>query len=497
MKRPKPRIFQGFRDIFSADLLVKQRVLDTIRKVYERYGFIPLETPAVEFVDCLGKFLPESSTPQGGIFSFRNPDAKGADADNENGWLAMRYDLTAPLARVVAQYQDLQKPFRRYQVGPVWRHEKPGPGRFREFYQFDFDCVGTSSMAADTEACCIICEALEAIGFKRSEYLIKVNNRKILQGILEICGLKDCTNLQEDSTSLIVLRAIDKLDRLGWDGVHDLLGNGRKDASGDFTIGAHLAQDKIDLIHSYLTIARDNRENVCNELEKLVVSSKIGMEGVQELQKIDQLLNALGYGVDRVVFDPTIVRGMSYYTGPVFEGVLTTQVQDENGQTYEFGSVFGGGRYDGLIERFTGQKVAATGASIGVDRLLAAMKILGKAENRSATSDVLVTVMDKKRMADYLKIAQLIRNAGFNAEVFMGNGGIGQQMKYADKLGIPIALIAGSNEFERGEYQLKDLQLGMELSKDVADRETWKKERPAQQSVPQNQLIEKLKEMLK
>ena len=178
-------------------------------------------------------------------------------------------------------------------------------------------------------------------------------------------------------------------------------------------------------------------------------------------------------------------------------GVLTTQVQDENGQTYEFGSVFGGGRYDGLIERFTGQKVAATGASIGVDRLLAAMKILGKAENRSATSDVLVTVMDKKRMADYLKIAQLIRNAGFNAEVFMGNGGIGQQMKYADKLGIPIALIAGSNEFERGEYQLKDLQLGMELSKDVADRETWKKERPAQQSVPQNQLIEKLKEMLK
>lgn len=496
MKRPKPRIFQGFRDIFSNDLLVKQQMLDTIRKIYEKYGFIPLETPALEFVDCLGKFLPESSTPQGGIFSFRNPDLKGTEPDNENTWLALRYDLTAPLARVVAQYQDLQKPFRRYQVGTVWRHEKPGPGRFREFYQFDFDCIGTSSMAADTESCCIICDALEALGFSKGEYLIKVNNRKILQGILEVCGIPDCKNLIEDSPSLTVLRAIDKLDRLGWNGVKELLGKGRKDSSGDFTPGAELSEDKIAIIGQYLEIPRTNRKAVCQALAELVKDSVIGMEGVKELEEINELLTSLGYLEDRVIFDPTIVRGMSYYTGPVVEGVLTTQVQDENGQTHEFGSVFGGGRYDGLIERFTGQKVAATGASIGVDRLLAAMKILGKVNARSATSDVLVTVMDKKRIADYLKIAQTIRQAGLKAEVFMGKGGIGQQMKYADKLGIPIALVAGSDEFDRGEYQLKDLQLGMELAKDVTDRETWRKERPAQQSIPQDQLISKLKEML-
>lgn len=497
MKPPQPRIFQGLRDIFAADILARQKMIDIVRGVYERYGFVPLETPAIEYVDALGKFLPESAAPEGGIFAFRNPDLKGAETDNPNLWLALRYDLTAPLARVVAQYKDLQRPFRRYQVGAVWRHEKPGPGRFREFYQFDFDSVGTSSMAADAEVCSVICEALQALGFSPGQYVIKVNDRKVLQGILEVAGLAASDIGAENSPALVVLRAIDKFDRIGLEGVCELLGKGRKDASGDFTPGAQLSPAQVETIEEYLSTRAPKRREVCDRLGDLVKDSKVGLEGVEELRSIDELLTALGYGEDQVEFDPTVVRGMSYYTGPVFEGILTQKIVDESGEVREFGSVFGGGRYDNLVERFTGQKVPATGASIGVDRLLEAIKAMGKAASRSATAEVLVTVMDKKRMADYLRIAQDIRKAGMSAEVFLGKGGIGQQLKYADKVGIPIALIAGDDEFARGEYQLKDLNLGMALSKDIADRRQWREERPAQQSVPRGELVSRLKDLLK
>ncbi len=496
VKKPKPRIFSGFRDVFSEDILLRQRMIDTIRRVYEKYGYLPLETPAIEYVDILGKFLPESTTPQGGVFSFRNPDlSEKAQPDDPNTWLALRYDLTAPLARVFAQYVDIQRPFRRYQVGPVWRYEKPGPGRFREFYQFDFDSVGTSSMAADAEICCVICDALAALGFSEGEYMVKVNNRKIMQGVLEVCGLADL-EISESSQAMTVLRAIDKMDRLGLPGVIQLLGKGRRDESGDFTEGAHLENEQIAKIEQYLGSRAESRDEVCRGLFELVKDSEVGRKGVAELQEIDSFLSALGYNGKQVEFDPTIVRGLSYYTGPVFEGVLTKEIKDESGQVKQIGSVFGGGRYDDLVKRFTGQEVPATGASIGVDRLLEAMRSTDNSSCRKSTADVLVTVMDKKCMADYFKLAQEIREAGINAELYLGNGNIGKQMKYADKQEIPLAIIIGSDEFEKKEAQVKDLNLGRKLSEEILDREEWREENPAQQSISRSELISKLREML-
>lgn len=497
MTRPKPRCFRGFRDRFSSDLLLKQRMIDTVRSVYESYGFIPLETPALEFVDVLGKFLPESTTPDGGIFSLRNPDiALGGDELDPDHWLALRYDLTAPLARVVAQYQDLARPFRRYQIGTVWRLEKPGPGRFREFTQFDFDSVGVSSLAADAEACAIMCEALLALGFAPEDFVIRVNDRKVMQGVLDVCGIGDADISNDVSVGSAVLRAIDKLDRLGVEGVTKLLGAGRQDESGDFTDGAGLASDQIDKIERYLNAQADTREGTCERLMELVGDSPIGREGVEELLTMHTHLNAMGHDDSVVAFDPTVIRGLSYYTGPVFEGILTKEIKDEDGQTRQFGSIFGGGRYDDLVQRFTGQKVPATGASAGVDRMLEAVKLL-EPTPPSCTARVIVTMMDRRNhTADYVRIGQEIRKAGINVEVFLGNGNIGKQLKYADRVGIDLAVIAGGDEFERGEVQVKDLALGRALSAGVETREEWRAERPAQQAVPADRLIATLEKIL-
>lgn len=494
MTKPTPRCFRGFRDVFAQDVLLKQEMIETVRAVYQRYGFVPLETPAVEFVDVLGKFLPESQTPEGGIFSFRNPDIGRLSEREADLWLALRYDLTAPLARVVAQYKELQRPFRRYQIGTVWRYEKPGPGRFREFTQFDFDSVGVPSVAADAESCCVISDVLEALGFSRGEYVVKVNNRKIMQGVLEACGLTDLDITREDSQAAAVLRAIDKLDRLGFDGVRGLLGEGRADESGDFTEGAQLNGAQIEKVEGYLQAKGQNREDVIDRLSDLIAGSEVGKEGLAELGKVDEYLKALGYGEERVVFDPTIIRGLSYYTGPVFEGVLTKQITDEDGRVRQFGSVFGGGRYDTLVERFTGQKVPATGASVGVDRLLEAVKLL-RQDAPTTTAQVLVTVFDRDRLSDYFRISRRIREAGLNVELYLGTGGIGKQLKYADKMGIPLAIIAGEDEFSRGEYQIKDLRLGKKLAEEIEDREEWRQQ-PAQFPVSANEIEVRLAEML-
>ncbi|MCH7879745.1 MAG: histidine--tRNA ligase, partial [candidate division Zixibacteria bacterium] len=406
-------------------------------------------------------------------------------------------DLAEPLARAFAGSQDLPRPFRRYQVGQVWRFEKPGPGRFREFYQFDFDTVGSASMAADAESCALACDALEALGFRRGEYIIRVNNRKALQGTLESAGLGE-SDISDDSSQVsIALRAIDKLDRIGIDGVNQLLDAGRKDESGDFTAGAGLDKAQIDMLGKYLQAKDSNRSDVCDKLEALAGKSKTGAEGVAELREIDRHLAALGYQADRVEFDPTIVRGLGYYTGPVFEGVITKQLTDKKGVTRDFGSVFGGGRYDTLVQRFTGQAVPATGASIGIDRLLEAAKLLQTSKARNSTSDVLVTVMDTERIDDYLKLTQQIRSAGINAEMYLGSRNLGKQLQYADRCEIPLAIIAGSEEFESGQYQIKDLELGRQLAAEISDHEQWRKGRPSQQPVMAGELIAKLKELLK
>lgn len=501
--RPEPRLVKGFRDLFAQDASLKREMIDTVRAVYERYGYMPLETPALEYVDVLGKFLPESATPAGGIFSFRNPDFAEGQGDAEK-WLSLRYDLTAPLARVAAQYQqDLPKPFRRYQVGSVYRYEKPGPGRFREFMQFDFDAVGVPSVLADAEVCAVICDAFSALGFERGEYSVRVNDRKILTGVLESCGFANTTSGQQSGTQaepddrgLVVLRAIDKLDRLAIKGVSELLGNGRKDESGDFTAGAGLSAKQIDVVIGYLQAGANttSRAAVLANLDKLVGTTPTGAAGISELRQINEALTTLGYDDTMVAFDPTIVRGLAYYTGPVFEGVITKQITDGEGQKRQFGSVYGGGRYDDLVERFTGVKVPATGASIGVDRMLEAMKLI-RGPRPQATAKVLVLVIDPPRMNWYLQTTQKLRRAGIPTEMYLGEGGFKAQLKYADKLGIPLAVVAGGNELDKGVVQIKDLIAGKQLS--VA---TSKDQRTpggfAQREVPEASLIEEIKKSL-
>lgn len=482
-RRPVPRLPRGFRDTFASTVISRQRMIDAIREVYERYGFTPLETSAVEYVDALGKFLPESNTPAGGIFSFQ---------DEDNSWLALRYDLTAPLSRVFAEHRnDIPIPFRRYQVGPVWRNEKPGPGRFREFYQFDIDTVGTASMAADAEVCCVLADALEAIHIPRGAYVIRVNNRKALNGVLEVVGLPS-----DENTSLTVLRAIDKLDRLGINGVRELLGAGRTDESGDFTEGARLRDDQVQRIIDLLSVAEGRRSDVCDRFAELVRGSRVGEEGVAELREIDRFLTAVGYTEERVTFDPTVVRGLAYYTGPVFEAQLTFEFEDETGQKQQFGSVAGGGRYDDLVERFLGERVLATGASIGVDRLLSALAKLGQLNTLEASAPVVVTVMDRDRLLDYQKLTFQLRQAGISAEMYLGEGGFRKQLQYADERDSVVAVIAGSREFEAGQVALKDLRLGRELSKEITEREAWAKDQPAQVTVPVAEIVQEVRAIL-
>ena len=485
--RTKPRVPRGFRDLFVQDVAARRSMLDTLLGVYERFGFEQLETPAVEYVDVLGKNLPESDEPSGGVFSWR---------DDDEQWIALRYDLTAPLSRVYAQYhQSLPTPFRRCQVGPVYRQEKPGPGRYREFYQCDFDTVGTASIAADAEVCAVLSTCFEELGIGRGNYVIRVNNRKVLNGVLDAIGLPIDDESAGQRARLTVLRAIDKLDRLGTEGVRLLLGTGRKDESGDFTPGAGLSDEQIAIVMAYVGTSAADRPAVCRQLRELVGDSAVGDEGVRELEEIDALLDAMALGSDRVIFDPSVVRGLAYYTGPVFEAELTFTVEDE-GSVRPFGAVAGGGRYDDLVKRFTGSEVPATGASIGVDRLLTALSELGKLDTGAARRPVVVTVMDRERLVDYQAMVSELRSAGIAAELYLGTSGFRAQMKYADKRGATVAIIAGSDEFERGEVTLKDLGLGAELSKDIEDRDEWTKARPAQVTAARSELVEQVRAML-
>ncbi|MEM6759035.1 MAG: histidine--tRNA ligase [Pseudomonadota bacterium] len=481
--RPKAQTPKGFRDYFGSDVTERAEMLQKIAGVYHRYGFDALESSAVETVEALGKFLPDVDRPNEGVFAWKEDDGD---------WLALRYDMTAPLARVYAQHRnDLPNPYRRYTFGPVWRNEKPGPGRFRQFYQCDADTVGTASMAADAEICAMLSDCLEEVGIARGDYVIRINNRKVLNGVMEVSGLAGDDKAAKRG---IVLRAIDKLDRLGPDGVRALLGAGRKDDSGDFTKGADLSETDADKVMAFMgALGADNAATVAN-LAALVQGSYIGATGVAELQEIEALLSSLGYGPDRIFIDPSVVRGLGYYTGPVYEAELTFDVQNDKGQTVQFGSVAGGGRYDDLVKRFTGQEVPATGVSIGVDRLLAALRATKRIPSK-AQGPVVVTVMDRDQMADYQSIVADLRRAGIRAEVYLGNPkNFGNQLKYADKRDSPAAIIVGADEREKGVVQIKDLILGAKIA-ETATHEEWK-DRPSQFEVPRTEMVAKLREIL-
>jgi histidyl-tRNA synthetase len=380
-------------------------------------------------------------------------------------------------------------------MGPVWRNEKPGPGRFRQFYQCDADTVGTASVAADAEICAMLADALETVGIPRGDYLIRVNNRKVLNGVMEVAGILDPADPEKFAHERgIVLRAIDKLDRLGLDGVRALLGEGRKDESGDFTKGAGLGVEQAAIVMGFMQAKGADGGETVARLRELVTGSEHGAEGVDELEGIASLLDAQGIGPDRIVLDPSVVRGLGYYTGPVFEAELTFEILDEKGRPRQFGSVAGGGRYDDLVKRFTGQAVPATGISIGVDRLLAALRAKGRIGG-TAEGPVVVTVMDRERMADYQAMAAELRSAGIRAEVYLGNPkNFGNQLKYADKRGSPVAIIEGGDEKARGVVQVKDLILGARIA-ETATHEEWK-DQPAQFECPRGDIVSEVRRIL-
>ncbi|MFC6490598.1 histidine--tRNA ligase [Nitratireductor sp. GCM10026969] len=503
----KARLPRGLVDRHAEDIRAVDEMCAKIRAVYELYGFEPVETPLIEYTDALGKFLPDQDRPNEGVFSFQ---------DDDEQWLSLRYDLTAPLARFYAEnFERLPKPYRSYRAGWVFRNEKPGPGRFRQFMQFDADTVGTPGVAADAEMCMMMADVMEALEIARGDYVIRVNNRKVLDGVLEAIGLGGEENA---GRRLTVLRAIDKLDRLGSEGVRELLGKGRMDESGDFTKGAELDESHIDVLFealdpSSMAVNRPDhsRPEFVNAKGGLLVrqpptltSNEVGIdaksyiEGITELEQIRLLVENAGYGPDRIRIDPSVVRGLEYYTGPVFEAELTFPVVNERGETVQFGSVGGGGRYDGLVSRFRGEPVPATGFSIGVSRLMTALKNLGKLKTADAVAPVVVLVMDKdtESLGRYQKMVSDLRRAGIRAEMYLGGAGMKAQMKYADRRGAPCVVIQGGDERERGEVQIKDLAEGKRLSEEIEDNVTWRSARPAQFSVPEGELVEAVRGVL-
>jgi histidyl-tRNA synthetase len=495
----KARLPRGLADRGPAEIAATRAMVEKIREVYERYGFEPVETPAMEFTDALGKFLPDQDRPNEGVFSFQ---------DDDEQWISLRYDLTAPLARYVAEnFDSLPKPYRSYRAGYVYRNEKPGPGRFRQFMQFDADTVGSASPAADAEMCMMAADTMEALGIPRGSYVVKVNNRKVLDGVMESIGLGGEENA---GRRLTVLRAIDKLDRLGIDGVKQLLGEGRKDDSGDFTKGAGLNDEQAVRVikRISLDVAGDIGANGTGVMITgsandgvLPPGQKIEIQGIQELFEIQKLVRASGYDTDQIRIDPSVVRGLEYYTGPVYEVELTLETKDEKGRPVRFGSVGGGGRYDGLVSRFRGEPVPATGFSIGVSRLQAALTVLGNLETRMEPGPIVVTVFDRDRLADYQKLVTILRDEKIRAELYLGNPkSMSNQLKYADRRNSPCVIIQGSDERDDPagpQVIIKDLWVGSTVTDVEKDRDRYlETHRAIQKKVPVTNLVAEVREIL-
>jgi histidyl-tRNA synthetase len=508
----KARLARGFPDRSPADIRATDQMMAKIRQVYERFGFEPVETPFVEYTDALGKFLPDQDRPNEGVFSFQ---------DDDEQWLSLRYDLTAPLARHVAEnFNDIQLPYRTYRSGWVFRNEKPGPGRFRQFMQFDADIVGAPGVQADAEMCMMMADTMEALGIKRGDYVIRVNNRKVLDGVMEAIGLAGDENA---GRRLTVLRAIDKLDKFGIEGVKLLLGEGRwdggKEGEGDFTPGAGLDEGNIGRVLALLSMSFDHevvdgKAFAWSDPTELTwiqgPAEKAVSTALFELAQIGQLVQSAGYGPDRIKIDPSVVRGLEYYTGPVFEAELLFDVTNEKGQTVQFGSVGGGGRYDGLVSRFMGQPVPATGFSIGVSRLMTALKNLGKLSGEAASGPILVTIMDRDRIGDYARMAQELRVAlnpvdennqptgpTIPVELFQGNPkDFPKQLRYADRRASPIAIIQGGNEKEAGKVIVKDLIEGKRIAETITDNAEWREAKAGEHLVDEADLVITVKRVL-
>src|SRR5271166_634134 len=489
---------RGFVDRDGADIAAAEAMMAKIRTTYALYGFEAVETPFIEMTEALGKFLPDQDRPNEGVFSFK---------DDDEQWLSLRYDLTAPLARYVAENFDrLAKPYRSYRAGWVFRNEKPGPGRYRQFMQFDADTVGSASPAADAEMCMMAADVMQAVGIARGDYVIKFSNKKLYEGLQESQGLGGPNNA---ARRLMVLRALDKFDRLGIEGVRNLLGAGRRDESGDFTRGADLNEAQVEANVAFLALTSSSAQTVpkgtiyTNEGLRLRLPGELRSaernalfsDGLRAVEGILDLIRAVGYE-DRIRFETSVVRGLEYYTGPVFEAELTFETPGEDGKPVRFGSVGGGGRYDGLVSRFRPEPVPATGFSIGVSRLQAALSYLGKLESKADLGPVVVTVLDRARIADYQRFVAKLRAEGIRAELYLGTGKMAAQFKYADRRNSPCVIIQGSDEQQRGEVQIKDLIEGTRAAAAIASNQEWRESRPAQFAVPEANLVDAVREVL-
>mgnify|MGYP006102927291 FL=1 len=472
--KPTSELPNGFADRQEEELLIRDLLISNIKKIMSKYGFQYLETPSFEYTDSIGKFLPDKDRPSEGVFSF----------EDEKKWLSLRYDLTAPLARYAAKnFDSLPRPFKRFQLGTVWRNEKPGPGRFREFLQFDADYIGTSNLFSDAELCFLISEILNSCGLEKSEFIIKISNRKLSKGLLEKL------NITDEQKQSITLRAIDKLDRVGVEGVQYLLGKGRKDKSGDFTKGAELEESQIKEIIKFLNIKNLSDKNF-ERIREIAADNESMNDGIKELELMEKYFSLFNF--TNYIFDPTVVRGLEYYTGPIFEANLTFGVKNNKGQEIEFGSVGGGGRYDDLVKRFNNQDCPSTGISVGLDRLIYAIlqKNKIKAEKKNP---VLICVFDEKYMDFYIKILNVLRSKNISAEIYSGSSNIKSQFKYADKRGCDFVILCGDDEVSKNVVTIKNLNVGKQMSENIKDRSEWKQSLEAQKTVAFDQLLNEIK----
>ena len=456
INKPKAQLPKGFRDSTEENIDIRNQVIAIIRNECEKFGFKNIETPALEYTEALGKFLPDVDRPSGGVFSFQ---------DEDDQWISMRYDLTAPLARYVAEnYQFIPKPFKRYQVGSVWRNEKPGPGRYREFIQFDADAIGISNNYVDAELCVMVAKIFLELGFTAKEYKVKYSSRVIWEDLFKKINL-------DEIQIPAVLRAVDKLDRLGIDGVKELLLEGRKDKSGDFMQGVNL------------------KENQANEILDFISNKTIKDDQLNSFEEYLQNYKELPFE-----FDPTVVRGLEYYTGLVFEVELTAKILNDKGQEVIFGSVAGGGRYDKLIARFGKEDVPATGISIGVDRLVYAIEQFDKISANKKPLIIIANLISDE-ISTYLNIADQLRSEGYACEIFYGSNNLSKQLKYCDKRGASAVIIIGEDEFKNNTISIKNLTVGKELSKNIDSREEWKELKAGQFTINKDDLISEIKKI--
>ena len=464
----KPRISRGLRDLLPEAMIARQRLVDTVRGVYENYGFLPLETPAIEYLDVLSGSAGEEA--QQSIFRVASPEEEA---------LGLRFDLTVPLSRVISQYQGIPLPFRRYQVAHVWRADKPDPGRYRQFTQFDIDAVGAPCGRADVEILAAICDALTAL--EVGPYRVRFSSRTILNLLLKCADIPEA--LAQD-----VFRVLDKLDKIGPEKVKLELTTGYTDSSGDRIRGVGLDPRQVGVIEEFLSITGNTRTAVLERLGSLFSKVEGSAEELTVIETLSSSLSDLGYHSDRVALDVSIARGLAYYTGPVFEAVLLDAPQ--------FGSVFGGGRYDNLVARFGGTALPATGASLGVDRLLAGIEHLHKGGQSKTTVQVLVTVMDDALSKECMLLGFELRRAGIRTEIDVSGGRLGKQLKRANRLGIPYAVLMGSNEAERGVVTIKQMAVAGQQGSAVDDHESWKAARFGQKEVPRAEVADTLRALL-